>query len=101
MGARPGPGDENGRDGASCPARPWGWIRQVRPRLARSGTEAAVGPPGRHVRRLVEEPEALPLVADHPEVLGVDEQLLGPSGAVGRVVRQGDRGTALAQNGEG
>src|SRR3981189_1201222 len=67
---------------------------------ARSGTEAAMGPEGRQVGRLVEKPEPFPIVADLPEVFGVDQQLLNPLGRVGRIVRQRHRGTSLAQ-GEG
>ena len=61
----------------------------------RSGTDAAVGPEGRHVRGLVEQPEPLPFVAGLAEVFRVDEQLFDSPGLVGRIVRQGDRRTSL------
>ena len=65
----------------------------------RSGTETAVGTERSQVRRLIEEPEAFPVVAGHPEVFRVDEQFLDPLGPEGRVVRQGDRGAAFAEGG--
>ena len=78
-----------GRDGALPPLR-------IRSDRIRSGTEAAVGPERRQVGGLVEEPEPLPVVAGQPEVFRVDEQFFDPLGPVGRIVRQGDRGTPLA-----
>jgi len=60
-----------------------------------------MGPEWGHVRWLIEEPEAFPLVAGHPEIFGVHEQFLCSFGLVSRVVRQGDRGTAFAHYDEG
>lgn len=59
-----------------------------------------MGPPGRHVRRLVEKPEPLPFIADLAQVFRINQQLVHPSRLIGRVTRQRDRGAPLAK-GEG
>jgi hypothetical protein len=56
-----------------------------------------MGPERCHVGWLVEEPEPLPFIAGLAEVFGVDEELIDALGLIGRIVRQGDGGAALAQ----
>ena len=56
-----------------------------------------MGPERGQVRGLVEEPESFPVVAGLAEVFRVDEQLFDSLGLIGRIVRQGDRCTSLAQ----
>ena len=50
-----------------------------------------------HVRRLIEEPEPLPVVASLPKVFRVDKQFLDSPGLPGRIVRQRDGRTTLEQ----
>jgi hypothetical protein len=64
----------------------------------RSGTEAAVSTEGRHVGRLVEEPDSFPFVADLAEVFRIDQELFDSSWPVGCISWQRDRRAALAED---
>ena len=49
--------------------------------------DATVRTHGRHVAGLIQEPDALPLVEDDPQVFRREDQLLGTAHRVGRVNR--------------
>ena len=54
---------------------------------------------GGHVRWLIEEPDAFPLVGDRPQIFGGEDELLGPADRITRIHRDEAAGAHRERHG--